>query len=134
VALEIEMEEEAMFLISSRTRGTPRVANRLLKRVRDYVQTSKKGEADKKMAEEALDLLGIDQMGLSKSDRKYLRAIGEKYDGGPVGKETLAAALHEDVGTIEDVYEPYLLQIGFIKRTSRGRVLTAKGKKHLKLK
>lgn len=132
-ALQIEMEEEAMNLISSRTRGTPRVANRLLKRVRDYVQTSKEGRADKKMAQEALDLLGIDKRGLSKSDRKYLRVIGEKYDGGPVGKETLAAALQEDVGTIEDVYEPYLLQIGFIKRTSRGRVLTNRGKRHLEL-
>ncbi len=131
--LGMELDKEGIELISSRTRGTPRVANRLLKRVRDYVEIKSDGKMNKKVAQEALDLLGIDKEGLSKADRKYLRVIGEKYDGGPVGKETLAAALQEDVGTIEDVYEPYLLQIGFVKRTGRGRVLTRKGKKHLSL-
>ena len=132
-ALSVEVEDEGLEKIAGRTRGTPRVANRLLKRVRDYAQVHNKGKLNKKVAEEALELLGIDKYGLSKSDRRYLRVIGEKYDGGPVGKETLAAALHEDVGTIEDVYEPYLLQIGFLKRTGRGRMLTKKGEKYLEL-
>jgi len=129
--LSVEVEDEGLEKIAGRTRGTPRVANRLLKRVRDYAQVHNKGKINKRVAEEALELLGIDEYGLSKSDRRYLRVIGEKYDGGPVGKETLAAALHEDVGTIEDVYEPYLLQIGFLKRTGRGRMLTKKGEKYL---
>jgi Holliday junction DNA helicase RuvB len=112
--------------IARRSRGTPRIANRLLRRVRDFAQVRKDGEITEEVAQEALGMLDIDRMGLDRLDRQILLAIIEKYGGGPVGLSTLAACLSEDPGTIEDVYEPYLLQIGFLERTPRGRSVTKK--------
>jgi len=128
--LKIEVEEEGAFEIARRSRGTPRVANRLLKRVRDYAQVKASGVIDRDTADKALKLLEIDDMGLDDIDKKLLHTIIQKFDGGPVGLDTLAASIGEDSGTIEDVYEPYLLQIGFINRTPRGRVATNSAYKH----
>ncbi|MGI6643620.1 MAG: Holliday junction branch migration DNA helicase RuvB [Bacillota bacterium] len=122
--LDIGVQEEGGREIARRSRGTPRIANRLLRRVRDYAQVRKDGEITRQVAMEALSLLDIDPMGLDGLDRKILLAVVQKYGGGPVGLSTLAACLSEDPGTIEDVYEPYLLQIGFIERTPRGRSAT----------
>ena len=110
--------------IAERSRGTPRVANRLLKRVRDYAQVHGDGSVDAATAYAALDMLGVDHEGLDRLDREILTVICERFGGGPVGLSTLAVAVHEEQDTIEDVYEPYLLQRGFIQRTPRGRVAT----------
>ena len=119
--------------IAGRSRGTPRVANRLLKRVRDFAEVRHAGDIDAQIAAAALDLLEIDDQGLDRLDREILSAICEKFDGGPVGLSTLAIVVSEEEDTLEDVYEPYLLQKGFIKRTPRGRVATAKAYEHLGL-
>lgn len=122
--LEINIDDMGAKSIAKRSRGTPRIANRLVKRVRDYAIVKSNGLIDDKTANNALDILQIDKFGLDNTDRALLNIIAEKYNGGPVGIETLATALGEDVKTIEDVYEPYLLQKGFIQRTQRGRKLT----------
>lgn len=122
--LDVEIEEKGAIAIARRSRGTPRIANRLVKRVRDFAIVKSNGIIDEKTANEALDILQIDKFGLDNTDRSLLQIIAEKYNGGPVGIETLATALGEDVKTIEDVYEPYLVQKGFIQRTPRGRKLT----------
>ena len=131
--LGVEMEKSAEQEIAKRSRFTPRTANYFLKRCRDLAQV--RGEKlTKAMVMEALDLLGIDELGLGASDRSLLLAIENKFNGGPVGLNTLAAALSEEQATIEEVYEPYLLQLGFIERTSRGRVITDRARKHLNTK
>ncbi len=122
--LEIDIKEEGAKAIAKRSRGTPRIANRLVKRVRDFAIVKSDGIIDENTANKALDILQIDKFGLDNTDRSLLNLIAEKYNGGPVGIETLATALGEDVKTIEDVYEPYLVQKGFIQRTPRGRKLT----------
>ncbi len=122
--LEIDIDKTGANAIAKRSRGTPRIANRLVKRVRDYAIVKSNGIIDAETANTALDILQIDKFGLDNTDRALLKLIAEKYSGGPVGIETLATALGEDVKTIEDVYEPYLLQQGFIQRTPRGRKLT----------
>lgn len=120
--------------LAKRSRGTPRIANRLLKRVRDYSQVKHGGKLTKEIIDGALNLMDIDLLGLDRADREILSAIIHKHDGGPVGLETLAAIIHEDVGTIADVYEPFLMQTGFLKRTPRGRVATKKAYEHLGIK
>lgn len=122
--LDIGIKEEGAKAIAKRSRGTPRIANRLVKRVRDYAIVKSDGMINERTANEALDILQIDKYGLDNTDRSLLNIIANKYNGGPVGIETLATALGEDVKTIEDVYEPYLVQQGFIQRTPRGRKLT----------
>ena len=129
--LSVEMAEEAKEVISSRARQTPRIANRLLKRVRDFAQVKKDGKINRETAEEALKLLEVDQLGLDQVDRMYLRLLLDKFGGGPTGLNTISAALSEDMDTIEDVIEPFLLQLGFINRTSRGRVLAEAAYNHL---
>ncbi|MFL5780176.1 MAG: Holliday junction branch migration DNA helicase RuvB [Thermoleophilaceae bacterium] len=132
--LGVEVDEGGAEAIARRSRGTPRVANRLLKRVRDYAEVRHAGSVDAAIAAEALDLLEVDEEGLDRLDRDILRAICEKFEGGPVGLSTLAVAVSEESDTVEDVYEPYLLQRGLIKRTPRGRVATARAFDHLGLK
>lgn len=129
--LGIQIEHDGALEIASRSRGTPRIANRLLKRVRDFAQVMSDGIITLESAKTALDRLEIDELGLDQNDRRMLEAIIRFYNGGPVGLETLAAAIGEEAITIEDVYEPYLLQIGFLSRTPRGRCITADGCKHL---
>ncbi len=129
--LDIEIEPEAAVEIARRARGTPRIANRLLRRVRDFAEVRAAGVITLEAARAALALLEIDALGLDDIDRRVLSAIIEKYDGGPVGLTTLAAAISEDADTLEDVYEPYLLQLGFLERTPRGRVATRLGYRHL---
>lgn len=129
--LKTEIEDEALLEISSRSRGTPRIANRLLKRVRDYAQVKGDGKITLNIAQTALEKLEIDELGLDNIDRIMLNAIIKNFAGGPVGLDTLAAAIGEDSDTIEDVYEPYLLQLGFISRTPRGRVVTQLGRDHM---
>ena len=129
--LGVEIEEGGVVEIARRARGTPRVANRLLKRVRDYAQVRAEGVITEEVAREALGMLEIDELGLDDIDRKVLLAIIEKFDGGPVGLETIAAAISEEPDTIMDVYEPYLLQLGFLNRTPRGRVATRRAYEHL---
>ena len=131
--LNVDIDEDAALQIASRSRGTPRLANRLLKRVRDFAQIKYDGSISLEAAEYALDVLDVDKEGLDSVDRGILTAMNEKFGGGPVGLENLAATLCEDVGTIEDVYEPYLLKCGFITRTPRGRVLTEAAYRHLGL-
>jgi Holliday junction DNA helicase RuvB len=131
--LGVEVDGEGAAAIAARSRGTPRVANRLLKRVRDYAEVRGGGRVDAGVAREALDLLEVDQEGLDRLDRDILRAVCEKFDGGPVGLSTLAVAVGEEPDTIEDVYEPYLLQRGLLKRTARGRVATPAAHAHLGL-
>jgi len=131
--LQIEAEGEGLKEIARRARGTPRVANRLLKRVRDYAQVVGDGVATHKAAIEALAKLEVDSIGLDEVDHKLLRTIVEKFNGGPVGLETLAAAISEESDTIMDVYEPYLLQLGFLERTPRGRTATQHAYQHLGL-
>ena len=131
--LNIEAEEGGIEEIACRARGTPRVANRLLKRVRDYAQVMAEGVITRKAAIEALAKLEVDSIGLDEIDRKVLRTIIEKFDGGPVGLDTIAASISEESDTIMDVYEPYLLQLGFLERTPRGRVATRFAYKHLDL-
>lgn len=122
--LDTEIEEAAAREIALRSRGTPRIANRLLKRVRDFAQVKGDGTVTFELSTEALDLMQVDRLGLDHIDHKFLKTIIEKFNGGPVGLDTIAATIGEEAGTIEDVYEPYLLQIGFIQRTPRGRVVT----------
>lgn len=128
--LQIDIEDEAAELISTRSRGTPRLANRLLKRVRDFAQIRYGGLISVEATEFALDMLDVDRSGLDHTDRGILMTIIEKFGGGPVGLETLAAALGEDIATLEDVYEPYLIMCGFINRTPRGRVATPTAYRH----
>ncbi|MBU8879531.1 Holliday junction branch migration DNA helicase RuvB [Bacillus sp. FJAT-29790] len=122
--LDTEIEDFAAAEIARRSRGTPRIANRLLRRVRDFAQVKGNGEISEEQAKEALELLQVDRLGLDHIDHKLLRGIIEKFRGGPVGLETIAATIGEEAHTIEDVYEPYLLQIGFLQRTPRGRLVT----------
>ncbi|NLV89020.1 MAG: Holliday junction branch migration DNA helicase RuvB [Tissierellia bacterium] len=131
--LGIKIEENAAIEVAKRSRGTPRIANRLLKRVRDYAQVLGQGVITWEMAKKGLEILEIDDLGLDNVDRKLIMNIIENFDGGPVGIDTLAAATGEERGTIEDVYEPYLLQIGFINRTPRGRIVTKKAYEHFKI-
>lgn len=125
------IQPEATCLISTRSRRTPRIANRLLKRVRDYAEVKTEGPIDKKTAAEALSLLSIDEYGLDDIDRRLLSTLIDKFAGGPAGLNTLAAAIAEEMDTIETIYEPFLLQIGFLERTPRGRKATAKAYEHL---
>ncbi|MEM7577528.1 MAG: Holliday junction branch migration DNA helicase RuvB [Planctomycetota bacterium] len=125
---------EALGAIAARSRGTPRIANRLLRRVRDYAQVKCGGRFDAAVVDAALKLEGVDGLGLDELDRKYMRVIGEVYEGGPVGLEAVAATLGEDAGTLEAVVEPYLLQLGFLARTRKGRELTASGGEHVGLR
>jgi holliday junction DNA helicase RuvB len=129
--LGVEIADEAADEIAGRARGTPRVGNRILRRVRDVAEVRHHGAITTAIAREALELLEVDEAGLERLDRELLRSIAEKYGGGPVGVGTLAAALGEEPDTIEYVYEPYLLQLGFIQRTPRGRTITALGRAHL---
>ena len=129
--LGIPISRDGAFESASRSRGTPRIANRLLKRVRDFAQVQNKSEIDKEVAGYALDRLEIDELGLDNTDRRMMEAIIKFYDGGPVGLDTLAATIGEEAITIEDVYEPYLMQIGFINRTPRGRCVTRLAYEHL---
>lgn len=129
--LGIGISEEGCLEIASRSRGTPRIANRLLKRVRDFAQVLNSGEITYKIAKDALDRLGVDELGLDSNDRRIIDAIISYYGGGPVGLETLASAIGEEAVTIEDVYEPFLMQIGFINRTPRGRCVTAAAYNHM---
>lgn len=131
--LGADIDHEGALELARRSRGTPRLANRMLKRVRDFAQVKFNGAITKEVAEYALDLLEVDKEGLDKNDRNILNTIIEKYNGGPVGLETLAASLGEDAGTLEDVYEPYLIFNGFINRTPRGRVVTEYGYRHFGL-
>lgn len=129
--LDVEIEPNGALEMARRSRGTPRLANRLLKRVRDFAQVKYDGVITEKVADYALDLLDVDKFGLDFSDRNILLTIIEKFQGGPVGLDTLAAAVGEDAGTIEDVYEPYLLKNGFIQRTPKGRIATERSFSHL---
>ncbi len=131
--LQVEAEEEGLKEIARRARGTPRVANRLLKRVRDYAQVVAEGVITQKVARDALAKLEVDALGLDEIDHKVLRTIIEKFNGGPVGLDTIAASISEDAETITDVYEPFLMQLGFLERTPRGRVATRLAYEHLGL-
>ncbi len=131
--LKVPAESDGIDEIAGRARGTPRIVNRLLKRVRDYAQVRADGVITREVAKKALDALEIDQIGLDQTDRNLLQTIIQKFNGGPVGLDTLAASTSEDSETIEDVYEPYLLQLGFIARTPRGRVVTRLAYQHLGL-
>lgn len=129
--LKINLDQKAVTEIAKRARFTPRVANRLLKRVRDYAEVKEIKNITQELVKKALDLLEIDEMGLTPSDRRLLKIIVEKFSGGPTGIKTLAAALGEDEETIEEIYEPYLMRLGFLERTTRGRVATPKAKEYL---
>ena len=131
--LNVEIDPEGAMELARRSRGTPRLANRILKRVRDFAQVKYDGKITLEVAQTALDLMDVDRMGLDRVDRNMLMTMIEKFKGGPVGLDTLAAAIGEDAGTIEDVYEPYLLMNGLIDRTPRGRVVTQAAYKHLGL-
>jgi Holliday junction DNA helicase RuvB len=128
---DVEIGDDAAELVAARSRGTPRIANRILRRVRDVAEVRHEGAVTTLVAEEALALLEVDGAGLERFDRELLRAVVEKFGGGPVGLSTLAVALGEEAETIEDVYEPFLLQLGFLQRTPRGRVVTDLGRAHL---
>jgi len=132
--LNVEIDEKGAEEIARRSRGTPRLANRMLKRVRDFAQVRYDGIITEEVAKFALDLLDIDKVGLDQIDRKMLLTMIEKFGGKPVGLDTLAASINEDANTIEDVYEPYLMQLGYIQRTPRGRVVTKLGYEHFGLK
>jgi len=132
--LNVRIDPAGVTEIASRARGTPRVANRLLRRVRDFAQVRADGAITPTVAQDALKLLEVDALGLDEIDRKVLRTIIEKFEGGPVGLETIAASISEEADTIMDVYEPYLLQLGFLDRTSRGRVATRRAYEHLGIK
>jgi holliday junction DNA helicase RuvB len=129
--LEVAVDDEAADLIARRARGTPRIANRILRRVRDVAEVRHAGQVTTAVADEALALLEVDDVGLERFDRELLRCIAFKFSGGPVGVSTLAVSLGEEAETIEDVYEPFLLQLGFLQRTPRGRVITDRGRAHL---
>jgi len=132
--LNISIDSDGSLEIAHRSRGTPRIANRLLRRVRDYAQVRANGNITKKVADEALKMLEVDELGFDKMDRKLLLTIIEKFNGGPVGVETLSAAVSEEKDTIEDVYEPFLIQGGYIHRTPRGRVATKIAYEHFGIK
>lgn len=132
--LKVDIDDEGAMELARRSRGTPRLANRLLKRVRDYAEVKYDGIIDGEVANKALDMLEVDTLGLDNADRNILLTIIEKFAGGPVGLETLAASIGEDTGTLEDVYEPYLLQNGLINRTPRGRMVTQAAYDHLGLR
>jgi Holliday junction DNA helicase RuvB len=129
--LGVEIADDAAEEVAGRSRGTPRIANRILRRVRDVAQVRHQGAITTAIAREALELLEVDEAGLEGMDRSLLRTIVEKFDGGPVGLTTLAASLGEEPDTIEDVYEPFLLQLGYIQRTPRGRTITKLGRAHV---
>lgn len=129
--LNIEIHAKGVEEVAKRSRGTPRIANRLLRRVRDYAQVKGDGRVTQEISEYSLDQLGVDKYGLDDMDRRILSVIGEKFAGGPVGVETLAAALSEEKDTLEEVYEPFLLQEGFIQKTPRGRIITESARMHL---
>ena len=129
--LQLDMGDEGAMEVAKRSRGTPRIANRLLKRVRDFAQVAEAGTITRELAGEALHRLEVDSCGLDRTDRRVLQAIIEKFNGGPVGLDTIAAAISESVDAVEDVYEPFLMQLGFLNRTPRGRVVTAAAYKHL---
>ena len=131
--LDVAIDEDAVIEIARRSRGTPRIANRLLRRIRDFAQVLNDGFISKQIADESLNRLHVDSLGLDEVDLRYLRGIIERFHGGPVGLEALANSISEETTTLEDVYEPYLIQIGFINRTSRGRVATEKAYEHLKI-
>jgi Holliday junction DNA helicase RuvB len=128
--LKIDLDEDALKEIAKRSRFTPRTANYFLKRCRDFAQVSKKG-LDQKTVKEALNMLAIDEIGLNSSDRKFLEILIEKFNGGPVGLKTIAAAMSEEEATVEEVIEPYLIQLGLLERSPRGRVATSKAYEHL---
>lgn len=131
--LNVEFDKDGIYEIASRSRGTPRIANRMLKRVRDFAQIKANGIIDYEVSKNALDMLNIDELGLDNIDRALLETLIKKFGGGPVGLDTLAAMTGEDTITIEDIYEPYLMQLGFIMRTPRGRVATGEAYKHLNM-
>ena len=131
--LNTETDEAAVAEIARRSRGTPRIANRLLKRIRDFAQVLNDGRVTVEIAQEALTRLHVDSLGLDEVDIRYLRGIIERFHGGPVGLEALANSISEEPTTLEDVYEPYLIQIGFVNRTSRGRTVTEKAYEHLNI-
>ena len=131
--LEVKIDEEGAIELARRSRGTPRLANRLLKRVRDFAQVYNEGVISSEIAKTALDRLRVDHLGLDAVDHKYLKGIIERFKGGPVGLEAIASSIGEEPMTLEDVYEPYLLQIGFINRTPRGRIVTPKAYEHLQI-
>ena len=131
--LNVPIEREGAMEIAKRSRGTPRIANRMLRRVRDFAQVKAGGVITREVADQSLTALEVDHLGLDNIDRRMLRAIVEFYGGGPVGLETLAATINEEAVTLEDVYEPYLMQLGFLTRTPRGRCVTAKAYQHLGL-
>ena len=131
--LDVEIEEDAVIEIAKRSRGTPRIANRLLRRIRDFAQVLNDGVISCDIAKSALEKLHVDELGLDEVDIKYLRCLIERFNGGPVGLESLASSVGEETTTLEDVYEPYLIQEGFVNRTSRGRVATEKSYKHLNI-
>jgi len=132
--LNVDVEPKATSQIAQRARKTPRIANRLLKRVRDFAQVKGNGKINLDLANDALTMLDIDQLGLDEIDRKIIKVIIEKFSGGPVGLNTLSAAIGEEMDTIEDIYEPFLMQLGFISRTPRGRIITKNGYEHLGIK
>ncbi len=131
--LGVDIDEEGAFEIGSRSRGTPRIANRLLRRVRDYAEVKANGRINRQVAMDALEMMDVDTYGFDEMDRKLMLTIIEKYNGGPVGIGSLSAAISEDPGAIEDIYEPYLIQIGFIDRTPRGRMATRRAFEHFKV-
>ncbi len=132
--LKVQIEEKGAYELARRSRGTPRLANRILKRVRDFAQVKYDGVITKEVADTALDLLGVDKLGLDHVDQNIILTMIDKFDGGPVGLDTLAAATGEDAGTVEDVYEPYLILNGLINRTPRGRVVTPAAYRHFERK
>ena len=129
--LKVSIDKESVRQIAKRARGTPRISLKLLKRARDFAQVRGEGKITSELVKEALAMLEVDSMGLDSSDRRFLKAIIDKHAGGPVGLETIGSTISEDIGTIEEVIEPYLLQIGFVKRTPRGRVATPVAYEHL---
>jgi Holliday junction DNA helicase RuvB len=131
--LKVEVEPGGAEEIARRARGTPRIANRLLRRVRDFTQVEQEASVTRALAERYLEKLEVDRYGLDETDRRLLLTIHDKFDGGPVGLNTLAAAIGEETDTLEEIYEPYLLQIGFLDRTARGRRITRRARAHLKL-
>lgn len=129
--LDVNIQDDAIIEIARRSRGTPRIANRLLRRIRDFAQVLNDGVVSKKIVEDALERLHVDSLGLDEVDIRYLKGIIERFNGGPVGLDALANSISEETTTLEDVYEPYLMQIGFVNRTNRGRVVTEKAYEHL---
>lgn len=129
--LDVNIQDDAIIEIARRSRGTPRIANRLLRRIRDFAQVLNDGVVSKKIVEDALERLHVDSLGLDEVDIRYLKGIIERFNGGPVGLDALANSISEETTTLEDVYEPYLMQIGFVNRTNRGRVVTERAYEHL---